>query len=505
MKTLRAAIVAVLSLGLMTPAHAATHGPVNPRPVCILTSCHDIVSFPTDAAISSNIREGLQNIELASDGKVWFAGLGLNGAAGTVGYIEPWNKDAGVHLCNPSLLTYGGFTVEPYNLVAGSNGTMDAVGFNDGVVHYDSDCTDASYPDTHPGGANRSAARDSNGHIWVAYTSSSSILDINSGTRLRNNWTVDIANGPDDNMWAIDDATNKVMTWDPNNAVSSYRTISLNFCTPQSIASDRNRFLWVTCGRTDVMVRIDTSAGHVGDLAYYNVPTGGGVGLPGATVTDDGVVWLTDQGDQAVKAFNAVTTGTGGENLNFVNFTKAEWSVATPDLRGITHDRDNNAWFINAADATINFIGMNAVGPKPTDPVEPPVPTEPSVPVEKTTKPTCGSPNQWTVYFANRSAKLSKAAKTTLDCVAVTVGKAKSIKIYGYTMTNKKSAVSKIANKKLAKKRAKAVRKYLRTKGVKAKIIVVAKGAVNPASTTNQAKNRRVVIVPKYQRMLKVL
>lgn len=490
MKPLRAALVVVLSLGLIAPASAATHGPINPRPVCLLTSCHDVESIPTNTAVSQNIREGLQNIELASDGKVWFAGLGSNGSAGTVGYVEPWDRGAGVHLCDSSLLTHDRFTVEPYNLVPGSNGTMDAVGFSGGVVHFNSDCTDATYPVTQLGGGNRSAARDVNGHIWVAYTTGSSILDVNSGTRLANNWTVDIASGPDDNMWAIDDATNKVMTWDPNNAVASYRTLSLNFCTPQSIASDRNRFLWITCGVTDVMVRIDTSTGHVGDFAYYNVPTGGGVGLPGVTVTDDGVVWLTDQGDLAAKAFNAITSGNGGENLNFVNFTKTEWRSSVPDLRGITHDRDNNAWFINAADATINFIGMNAVGPKPTEPVE------------KTTKPTCSSPSQWTIYFANRSAKLSKSAKATLNCVASKVGKAKSVKIYGYTMTNKKSAASKIANKKLAQKRAKAVRKYLRSKGVTAKIVVIAKGAVDPASTTNQSKNRRVVIVPKYQRML---
>jgi outer membrane protein OmpA-like peptidoglycan-associated protein len=494
-KSIRVVLSVLLSLGLFTPAKAATHGPVDSRNVCLISSCDiAIAEYNTYTWFSTNSLNGLQNIELASDGKVWFAGPSvILGVPGAVGYIEPWNKDAGVHLCDIALLTHDGFTVEPYNLVPNDLGTMDVVGIYGGVVHYNSTCDTATYPTVQPANSIRAAARDVNGDIWAGYDGASKLLNLNTGIAISGTWTADMTSGPDDNMWAIDDAHNKVMTWDPNRAESSYQALPLNFCTPQSIASDRKRFLWVTCNATDVMVRVDTSAGHVGNFAYYNVPTGGAIGLPGVTVADDGVVWLTDEGDQAVKAFDAITTGTGGENLNFANFVGSNWGGFAPALRGITHDFDNNAWFIAAGNASINFIGINAVGPKPTDPTEP---------VEKTTKPTCSSPSQWTIYFANRSAKLSKTAKATLNCVVSKVSKAKSIKIYGYTMTNKKSQASKIANKKLAKKRAKAVRSYLRAKGVTAKIVVIAKGAVNPASKSNQSKNRRVVIVPKYQRML---
>ncbi len=496
MKSIRIAVIAVLTLGLAAPAQAATSGPINPRTACLLSSCGaDIVSFTTGTPVAQSIFEGLQNIETASDGKVWFSGIGQNNAAGVVGYIKPWDKAAGVHLCDSSLLTHESDTFQPYTLVPADSGSMDAVGLQSGVVHFNSTCTSATYPSVRPTNGNRASARDVNGDIWVGYDGASKIVNLNTDVEISNTWTADMTSGPDGNMWAIDDAHNMVMTWDPNNATVSYQALSLSFCTPQAIASDHERFLWVSCSIADTLVRIDTASGHVGERAYYGVPTGGGLGLPGITVGDDGVVWLTDQGDHAVKAFNEIATGTGGENLNFVNMSKPEWATDIPMLRGITHDLDNNAWFINAADATINFIGINAVGPKPTDP------TEPSEPVEKTTKPTCSSHSQWTVYFANRSAKLSKAAKSTLDCVATQVGKAKAIKIYGYTMTNKKSAASKLANKKLAKKRAQAVRKYLRTKGVKAKVIVIAKGAVNPVSKSDQSKNRRVVIVPKYMRL----
>jgi outer membrane protein OmpA-like peptidoglycan-associated protein len=68
----------------------------------------------------------------------------------------------------------------------------------------------------------------------------------------------------------------------------------------------------------------------------------------------------------------------------------------------------------------------------------------------------------------------------------------KKIKVYGYTQTDVQSAAAKAANKVLAHHRSEAVITWLKAHGVNAKFIIVAKGVLDPASTTNQALNRRV-------------
>ncbi len=489
MKVRSLVLSGLLVVGLTVPAYATSSAPIAPRLACVLDHCTATMeSYPTGQTASSVLFGGIQHIELATDGKVWFSGTSEGTLPDFVGFIEPWNKQAGVHICDTALQIHNGTTINPYFIVPGDDGSMDAVGYGGGLVHYNANCTNATYPTIQEISATTAGARDVNGHIWANYTSASSVKDLNGIWTLQGNWVTDLTSGPDNLMWAVDGANDTIIDWNPSSPGSTYETHQLTNCGPQAMASDRHRFLWVTCLTNDVIIRVDTATGHHGELAYYGVPTSGGTGLPGITVSEDGIVWLTDQGDNAVRAFQEITTGTGGV-ISFEDFVKSEWFSVAPNLRDITTDFDNNVWFIDSARATIEFIGINPIGPNPVE--------------KEQTGVGCASPSKWTVYFKERSAKLTSATKATLDCVATNVSKAKSITIYGYTMTNRKSAASKAANKILARKRANAVRTYLRAHGVKAKITVVAKGAVNPASKTNQSKNRRVVIIPKYLALLK--
>lgn len=96
--------------------------------------------------------------------------------------------------------------------------------------------------------------------------------------------------------------------------------------------------------------------------------------------------------------------------------------------------------------------------------------------------------------FDNKSARLRPEAKATLTRLSSSLKSAKVITIIGYTQTQKTSPASIAANKKLAKKRAANVAAYLRSKGVRSKIVIVGRGPVDPVSKRDQRLNRRVVI-----------
>jgi outer membrane protein OmpA-like peptidoglycan-associated protein len=96
--------------------------------------------------------------------------------------------------------------------------------------------------------------------------------------------------------------------------------------------------------------------------------------------------------------------------------------------------------------------------------------------------------------FGYNSAKLTNKAKSALIAYAAILKGAKTVTITGYTQTNLKSLASRQGNVLLAKRRTKSVEKFLIHLGVKAKFVLIAKGPVNPASTTHQHLNRRVTI-----------
>ncbi len=93
---------------------------------------------------------------------------------------------------------------------------------------------------------------------------------------------------------------------------------------------------------------------------------------------------------------------------------------------------------------------------------------------------------------------LTPSFKKTLGSMVASLKVAKTITIYGYTETDTKSAAIKKSNLVLAANRAKSVVEFLKSKGVKATFKIVAKGGVDPVSTVDQAKNRRVVIQVTY-------
>jgi hypothetical protein len=103
-----------------------------------------------------------------------------------------------------------------------------------------------------------------------------------------------------------------------------------------------------------------------------------------------------------------------------------------------------------------------------------------------------------TIQFAHQSSKLTKTAKKQLSELAIRLRGVAYITATGYTETDGKSAIAKKANLKLSKARAKAVAKYLKSKGLSVRIIMVGKGMTNPVSKKYQKRNRRVTITYGY-------
>ena len=111
------------------------------------------------------------------------------------------------------------------------------------------------------------------------------------------------------------------------------------------------------------------------------------------------------------------------------------------------------------------------------------------------------SDKEWTLngfLFGYCSAKLSAGGKQSLDALVEFIQGAKTVTILGYTETDTKSAAIKKSNLKLAKDRTKTVAAYLKAKGIVATYVTIGKGGVDPVSTTDQSKNRRVVIKAHY-------
>jgi len=96
--------------------------------------------------------------------------------------------------------------------------------------------------------------------------------------------------------------------------------------------------------------------------------------------------------------------------------------------------------------------------------------------------------------FGYNSANLTDRAKRVLTADVGIMKAAKTVIITGYTQTDLTSSASRAANKSLGKRRTESVKAFLRGLGVNAKFVLIAKGAVNPVSTTKQHLNRRVTI-----------
>jgi outer membrane protein OmpA-like peptidoglycan-associated protein len=113
-------------------------------------------------------------------------------------------------------------------------------------------------------------------------------------------------------------------------------------------------------------------------------------------------------------------------------------------------------------------------------------------------KPTNNSLTLRTFIFPYQSARLLPRSKRVLRGLTKSLNDARSIQITGYTQTEKRSKAAVRANKRLATRRAIAVRTYLRLQGVRGRITVVGAGGVNPIKGRKQKYNRRVVITVRY-------
>lgn len=96
------------------------------------------------------------------------------------------------------------------------------------------------------------------------------------------------------------------------------------------------------------------------------------------------------------------------------------------------------------------------------------------------------------VYFAPGSAKLTKAAKKTLNKIAKDYKSGVSIDINGYVQ----KAGTSSNNKALSKARAKAVAKYLKSKGITATITYSGNGLPSSKKTATKARRATVIITP---------
>lgn len=104
-----------------------------------------------------------------------------------------------------------------------------------------------------------------------------------------------------------------------------------------------------------------------------------------------------------------------------------------------------------------------------------------------------------TFTFPYLSAKLSPKAQRVLRGLSGSMAGAKQVTIRGYTQTEKKSKAAKRFNRKLAVRRAIAVRNYLRSVKVRVPIVVIGRGGVEPVHKKKQWKNRRVTITVTYR------
>ena len=107
----------------------------------------------------------------------------------------------------------------------------------------------------------------------------------------------------------------------------------------------------------------------------------------------------------------------------------------------------------------------------------------------------------WTLsgfLFDFNNPKLNDGGYKSLKLLASVIKGAKTVTIYGYTETDTKSDAIKKLNIILAQGRCDSVVAFLKSLGIKAVYKTVAKGGVDPVSTTDQSKNRRVVITATY-------
>ncbi|MDP9793494.1 outer membrane protein OmpA-like peptidoglycan-associated protein [Catenuloplanes nepalensis] len=99
--------------------------------------------------------------------------------------------------------------------------------------------------------------------------------------------------------------------------------------------------------------------------------------------------------------------------------------------------------------------------------------------------------------FPHLSAKLRPKAQRTLRDLRGALTSAKAITITGYTETDSRGKAATKANRKLALKRANAVRAHLRKLGITVPVTTAGAGGVNGLGK-GQKFNRRVVIVVRY-------
>jgi hypothetical protein len=108
---------------------------------------------------------------------------------------------------------------------------------------------------------------------------------------------------------------------------------------------------------------------------------------------------------------------------------------------------------------------------------------------------------QWTLsgfLFNYLKYDLTDGGLKSLAALAPLVKGAKTVTVYGYTQTDATSEATKKANLILATNRCKTVVEFFKAKGIKAVYKIYGMGGVNPVSTTDQSKNRRVVIEANY-------
>jgi len=444
----------------------------------------------TDAVDSVTQGRGVTSVAAATDGKVWFVGVGTNyGTAPFFGYMNPVTEQTQSGTTTVYIPVACSGDVVPITgnqtpvVFAFSNDTVLAV-FDNKLVRLGPTCGDMTLvSDQMSYDAFTSAAMDGQGNVWFAPMSGQvRIVHADLTVEQKNlpyNTLRGIALGSDGRMWVTAYETNghygiAAIPATGSDAPEFFTTDNGTGCGPYGITSATDGNLYFTCNTYDQVGQITTS----GVITYDSVPTWGPVGIPGIVQATDGNLYFTDLGDSYLRKIDPSSwqhyVGDPYTNLSPSN----GWGANAAHPGSIIDDGNGNVWFTDGANGSL--IRLEVDVPMKED--------KPSVAPDKCKKVST------TILFGWNSAKLTSTTRAQLKCIYAKYHAKKKLTLHGYTQTNFTSKASKAANLKLAAKRSAVVKAYLVGLGFKGKVTIVSVGASHPASKKQQKLNRRVVL-----------
>jgi virginiamycin B lyase len=152
-----------------------------------------------------------------------------------------------------------------------------------------------------------------------------------------------IAQGPDGNIWFVENAGNKVAKVTPTGSFTEY-TITSSPGVPYDIAAGGDGNLWFTITQANKVAKVTTS----GTITEYTVPTA--LGMPRGITAGDGVMWFVEWNGS--KIGKVTTSGSFTE----YSIPALGGNAARPE--DLVVGPDDNLWFTTSyAGGTTHSIG----------------------------------------------------------------------------------------------------------------------------------------------------